>query len=53
MDFFDKLGKKISDGYNAAAEKTKEVASETKLKFSISDCNVFAGGSFAKNSKMN
>ena len=39
MDFFDKLGKKISDGYNAAAEKTKEVASETKLKFSIADCN--------------
>ena len=38
MDFFDKLGKKISEGYNAAAEKTKEVASETKLKFAISDC---------------
>lgn len=38
MDFFDKLGKKISEGYNAAAEKTKEVANETKLKFAISDC---------------
>ena len=38
MDFFDKLGQKISEGYNAAAEKTKEMANETKLKFAISDC---------------
>lgn len=38
MDFFDKLGKKMTEGYNAAAEKTKEVAKETKLKFAISDC---------------
>ena len=39
MDFFDKLGKKISDGYNVAAEKTKEVAGKTKIEFSIADCN--------------
>ncbi|MBR6034038.1 MAG: hypothetical protein IKP28_04830 [Clostridia bacterium] len=38
MDFFDKLSQKVSEGYNAAAEKTKEVAREAKLKMTISDC---------------
>ena len=37
MDFFDKLGKKVTEGYNVAAEKTKEIAREAKLKISISE----------------
>ncbi len=38
MDFFDKISQKVSEGYNAAAEKTKEVAKEAKLRMTISDC---------------
>ena len=26
MDFFDKLGKKVSDTYNSASEKTSKLA---------------------------
>ena len=37
MDFFDKLGKKVSDTYNTASEKTTKLARETKLKMLISE----------------
>lgn len=37
MDFFDKLGKKVSDTYNSASEKTSKLARETKLKLSIAE----------------
>lgn len=39
MEFFEKLGKKASETYRSAAEKTNKVASETKLKMKIGDCN--------------
>ena len=39
MEFFEKLGKKASETYKSAAEKTNKVASETKLKMKIGDCN--------------
>lgn len=38
MDFFEKLGRKATDTFNSAAEKTNKIASETKLKFKINDC---------------
>ena len=37
MDFFDKLGKKVSETYNAASEKTANFAKETKLRMEISE----------------
>lgn len=37
MDFFDKLGKKASQTYNMAAEKTTKVARETKLKIKLNE----------------
>lgn len=37
MDFFDKLGKKVSDTYNSASEKTGKLARETKLRMMISE----------------
>lgn len=37
MEFFEKLGKKASETYKSAAEKTNKLASETKLKLKISD----------------
>lgn len=37
MDFFEKLGKKASETYKTAAEKTNKIASETKLKLKIND----------------
>ena len=37
MDFFDKLGKKVSDTYNTASEKTTKLPRETKLKMLISE----------------
>lgn len=37
MDFFDKLGKKVSEGYNAAAERTSKLTREAKLKLSIAE----------------
>ena len=38
MDFFEKLGKKASETFNSAAEKTNKIAGETKLKLKINDC---------------
>ena len=38
MDFFEKLGKKATETFNSAAEKTNKIASETKIKFKINDC---------------
>ncbi len=38
MDFFEKLGKKATETFNSAAEKTNKIASETKLKLKINDC---------------
>ncbi len=38
MDFFEKLGKKATETFNSAAEKTNRIASETKLKLKINDC---------------
>lgn len=37
MDFFEDLGKKLSQTYNAASEKTEKVARQAKLKINISD----------------
>lgn len=37
MDFFDKIGRKASQTYNMAAEKTTKVARETKLKMKLND----------------
>ena len=37
MDFFDKLGKKASETYKGAAEKTSKIAKETKLKMAINE----------------
>ena len=37
MDFFDKIGKKVSEGYNAAAEKTSKLTKEAKLKLAIAE----------------
>lgn len=37
MEFFDKLGKKATQTYNMAAEKTTKVARETKLKMKLSE----------------
>ena len=38
MEFFEKIGKKASETYKSAAEKTNKIASETKYKMKISDC---------------
>ena len=38
MDFFEKLGKKATETFNNAAEKTNKIASETKIRFKINDC---------------
>ena len=35
MDFFEKLGKKATETFNSAAEKTNKIASETKIKISV------------------
>lgn len=35
MEFFDKLGKKASETYNAATEKGAKIAKETKLKMAM------------------
>ena len=37
MDFFDKIGKKVTETYNVASEKTGKLAKEAKLKIEISD----------------
>ena len=37
MDFFNKLGKKVSETYDATAEKTSKLAKEAKLKMKIND----------------
>lgn len=37
MDFFDKLGRKATQTYNIAAEKTTKVAKETKLKRKLNE----------------
>ena len=38
MDFFEKIGKKATETFNSAAEKTNKIASETKIKIKINDC---------------
>ena len=38
MDFFEKFGKKASETFNSAAEKTNKIATDTKLKLKINDC---------------
>ena len=38
MEFFEKLGKKASETYKTAAEKTNKLANDTKLKGKINDC---------------
>ena len=37
MEFFEKLGKKASETYKTAAEKTNKLATETKLKMKMND----------------
>lgn len=39
MDFFEDLGNKITQTYNAASEKTGKIAKEAKLKSNIADAN--------------
>lgn len=38
MDFFEKLGKKATETFNSAAEKTNKLANEAKLRIKINDC---------------
>ena len=38
MDFFNKLGKKTTEAYQTAKEKTTKLSEELKLKGKISDC---------------
>ena len=37
MEFFNKLGKKASEAYKGAAEKTEKITKEAKLKIKIAD----------------
>ena len=37
MDFFNKIGKKVSETYDATAEKTSKLAKEAKLKMKINE----------------
>ncbi len=37
MDFFEKLGKKVTETYKVASEKTNKVAAETKIRMKMSD----------------
>lgn len=37
MDFFNKIGKKVSQTYDATAEKTSKIAKEAKLKMKINE----------------
>lgn len=37
MDFFDKIGKKASQTYKGAAEKTSKIAKETKIKMAMNE----------------
>ncbi len=37
MDFFDKLGKKASEAYKGAADKTGKLAKEAKLKMKMGE----------------
>lgn len=37
MEFFDKIGKKATETYKGAAEKTGKIAKETKLKMAMND----------------
>lgn len=37
MDFFNKIGKKVSETYDATAEKTGKLAKEAKLKMKINE----------------
>lgn len=37
MDFFNKLGKKVSETYDATAEKTSKLAKEAKLRMKINE----------------
>ena len=38
MDFFNKLGKKTTEAYQTAKEKTTKLSGEIKLKSKISEC---------------
>ena len=38
MEIFEKIGKKASETFNCAAEKTNKLASDTKLRIKINDC---------------
>ena len=38
MDFFEKLGKKATETFNSAAEKTNKLAGEAKFRIKINDC---------------
>lgn len=38
MDFFNKLGKKTTEAYQTAKEKTSKLSEELKMKGKISDC---------------
>ena len=38
MDFFEKLGKKATETFNSAAEKTNKIANETKIRIKMNDC---------------
>ena len=38
MEFFEKIGKKASETYKTAAEKTNKIASETKYKMKMGEC---------------
>ena len=52
MEFFDKLGKKASETYKEAAQRTSKLAKETKLKMLINDENLMIKIDEEKSSKL-
>lgn len=52
MNFFDKLGKKATETYNATKEKTTQISGELKLKGKINDCKSKIESEYKKLGKM-
>lgn len=52
MDFFNKLGKKTTEAYQTAKEKTTKLSGELKLKGKISDCKDKINSNYREIGKM-
>lgn len=52
MDFFNKLGKKTTEAYQTAKEKTTKLSGEIKLKSRISDCKEKINNQYQEIGKM-